>query len=552
MTTVTVKARDLTVIVPARIGIFMPPDDAPGATLYTATGTIRNVITYGAVGDGVTDDTAAFQAAINAADGLSGQVYIPAGTYIVTTLLYKSSMRIYGDGLTSIVKLKAATNTNVFRPDDIANGEDDVTFEDFRIDGNRDNQSTDLGTPRHGIACYYCRDITIRDMQIGECEKDSIYLGVQSFGGTDSGPCDGITISGCILEENTRYGIGITSAKNVLIEYNTFRELDDMGMDMEPNSAVVDYIEDITIRNNVFYNYGKNPYAGAGTGQAITCSATGASFKNIQILGNYIYIDHAGGGRGIQIINNATQYVDVIGNIVGGDIHLGIQFSGALGHGTIVGNQITTTHALADYIQGISLVNVAGGLHDFVIQGNYITNCGYAILATANAPGSFTNVDISHNDADGAITFTGTGTQTNCTETDNITDLTPPPTTNKVAAVASEYSHKSYAAVLNWEVAATDDINLTGLGLVDAKWARYSNALYHDEYVDFLYDADSPTRSVTMLAASWSLPMPPGYTSYPAWYTERFPTFGAFQFETPDTGTPLTIQARDLTITVPA
>jgi polygalacturonase len=51
-----------------------------------------NVLDYGAKGDGVTNDTAAIQAAIDAAHGTQ-QVFFPAGTYKVTATLnlYKGS-----------------------------------------------------------------------------------------------------------------------------------------------------------------------------------------------------------------------------------------------------------------------------------------------------------------------------------------------------------------------------------------------------------------------------------------------------------------------------
>lgn len=40
-----------------------------------------DVPTYGAVGDGVADDTAAFQAALDHADLIGADVYVPPGTY---------------------------------------------------------------------------------------------------------------------------------------------------------------------------------------------------------------------------------------------------------------------------------------------------------------------------------------------------------------------------------------------------------------------------------------------------------------------------------------
>lgn len=64
---------------------------------------IVNVKDYGATGDGVTDDTTAVQAAITAKYG----VYFPSGTYIVSNLILRDGSRLFGDGYSSILQMKA-------------------------------------------------------------------------------------------------------------------------------------------------------------------------------------------------------------------------------------------------------------------------------------------------------------------------------------------------------------------------------------------------------------------------------------------------------------
>jgi hypothetical protein len=62
---------------------------AVARTLYNKLSDIISVKDFGAVGNGVTDDTAAIQATINAAASLSngGTVFLPSGTYVVSATL---------------------------------------------------------------------------------------------------------------------------------------------------------------------------------------------------------------------------------------------------------------------------------------------------------------------------------------------------------------------------------------------------------------------------------------------------------------------------------
>lgn len=80
-----------------------------------------NVKNFGAVGDGVADDTAAIQAAIDsfATSGLDmlksgGTVYLPAGTYKVTSLLLRLGVNLRGDG-TLATRVFTATATTIVR-----------------------------------------------------------------------------------------------------------------------------------------------------------------------------------------------------------------------------------------------------------------------------------------------------------------------------------------------------------------------------------------------------------------------------------------------------
>lgn len=85
-----------------------------GAVLSQQTVSVKSA-PFNAAGDGVTDDTAAIQAAINAVQGTTEGLYFPHGTYLVSgTLSITAAIHIFGAGRFATAITWASTTLNVF------------------------------------------------------------------------------------------------------------------------------------------------------------------------------------------------------------------------------------------------------------------------------------------------------------------------------------------------------------------------------------------------------------------------------------------------------
>lgn len=152
-------------------------------------GIIYNVKAYGAKGDGVTDDTAAVQAAINAIQTAgTGILCIPPGTYLTEKLNGITNLTIWGYGAT--LKLKNSANNTILEFASKSN----VKIYGLNFDGNRANQS--VFGPLIGLYFIDCTDFEVVDCTsqnvygIGfgnNCPLRGIFRNCHAYNNTDNG-----------------------------------------------------------------------------------------------------------------------------------------------------------------------------------------------------------------------------------------------------------------------------------------------------------------------------------------------------------------------------
>jgi hypothetical protein len=195
-----------------------------------------NAKDYGAVGDGVTDDAAAIQSAIDAAAAQTngGTVFIPAGVYLVgVTLLIKTKVFLRGDSMRSTrIKAKNALNASVIGVPDLEQYW--YGLRDLTIDGNRDNQTSGNGVylpsamPLTNVDGTDSPNSEFQNVWVENCFGDGFSLGDYGMGGHSFFNCVAYKCYGsgfnircpdsyyfnCVSAFTKSYGFEIRSANN--------------------------------------------------------------------------------------------------------------------------------------------------------------------------------------------------------------------------------------------------------------------------------------------------------------------------------------------------
>lgn len=353
-----------------------------------------NVKDYGAVGDGLTDDTAAIADAVTAAVAGSGVIFFPVGDYAVDNLNIPNGIhKVYGLG-----RLLDTDNTvnydglvTLGGPLCLSGGSMEIVSNlDWSVSMVLTHTGTMCGIAGTALVESSIHDISIQITVISGGQHFGIYLGcyedpdtqavtathnVHITGNTiispmfeDAGyswcaiallgnsgnygeyfagdpgncvdpvpPVEGVEISGNVIEGGA-YGISLNACSNCTVDGNTIRDVYNRGITCEPVNS--------------------------------HCSITGNTVTNFGESG----ITLAFGGEYTTIVGNELNSIDTVVTPYSPTAAIQVYCGGH--HNTISSNSV---HSAAKY--GIYL---GAGVHDNLIAGNNISNYQVAGLALEN------------------------------------------------------------------------------------------------------------------------------------------------------------------------
>lgn len=159
-----------------------------------------SVKAYGAKGDGVTDDTAAIQAAIDANRGV---ILVPTGTYIISAPIdIKLIRELRGEGAeATMLKAKAGTTFEQMIKSVHAAGADYVYLSKMTLDGNKSNGAVVGGILYDDVHVpSYIEDVTVV-----ECAS----YGIKLYDSTV------VSLSRCWVNRSNGYALDIDSCRSV-------------------------------------------------------------------------------------------------------------------------------------------------------------------------------------------------------------------------------------------------------------------------------------------------------------------------------------------------
>lgn len=346
--TITGSGTTVTYTAPARTGIHLLTAASPSNPKANAYATIairgraqvlpdaNGVVSvqepvYGAQGDGVTDDTAAIQMAINAVTGTGATVLVPKGTYLINTdfmgrnrglvLGSKLTLRL-APGATLKAIPNASPNSSIIT---VANARD-VVITGGTLLGDRYTHTGTTGEWGMGLDIEHSQGVVVANVTALECWGDGFYLQKASR----------VELSGVAAGSNRRDGISVVNGSDIVIKDSTFTNSRSAGLDIEPNPG--DTVDTVLVSGCVF-----SGNAGTGISVSVPEASKGLSFTRNVTINNNILVRNgnpASSPPHVALLIANTEGHTISNNLIVDNVGMGIYLWNYVNHVTVSNNII--------------------------------------------------------------------------------------------------------------------------------------------------------------------------------------------------------------------
>jgi hypothetical protein len=487
-------------------------------TLADRWGEVKNVMDFGAAGDGVTNDTVAIQAAVDA----GSDIYLPAGNYLcdgVVTL--DSGTHIYGAGMGVTTITRNGTNSNsqgvlYAESDSPSTFVQDISVSDMTLEGQVATLSFSEFT--HLMSLNGVKDVVVERVKFRGFRGDGIMLG-SGIGGGYARHNENVLVASCTFDGVTgdnRNGISIIDGTDIRIVDNKFTSCTRSNMpgaiDIEPDGGTAyPRVQDITISNNQFSDIGGNvgvisAHLTDASGWTVQPSGFVISGNTIRsCTGAGIYFNYVVTGGVTEstvdqevritgnIITDAQRAFDIVSGknvwIIGNSLDTATQPSNfgysVAASGSVIDLQIVDNSFIRQgSVGGSGCAFYVGTRWD--IRGNLFKDCGVGTPANSNAvdfgTGTSSYVRIKDNivtspDSKTLVAFQKEAGHTFTASTNQFTSNTDTVGGNFFQSIISDVAQTSYTPIVAGATTA-------GAGTYTEQWGRYNGI---GDFVYFMF-----------------------------------------------------------------
>jgi hypothetical protein len=344
-------------------------------TQHAKNADIVSIKDFGAVMDGVTDDTTAIQAAF---DSGASMVYIPNGTAIASTLTITATIAVFGAGT---IKQKGSTSGNLVA---ISGANVSATFDGVTFDCNNGSQSSNstnktllytaygtVNTPAVlKINCCTFQGGCLADVTV-EAPDDGKYTACVITSSTFTGGNDGVETTYAPRFVDSK-GNALTIVDSCHFVYDQSVTTGKAGVVVYKNVETPTYYGRIVISNNFFQNVGRDTADALGPvdlySYATDSIIIGNTFKDIHGRGLALKSDT----RRCIVANNA--FYNMITSASACIVVNASTTTTVNGKVIISGNILDTSGGYGIYINGFNSATT-GTTNDYLISDNFVSNC---------------------------------------------------------------------------------------------------------------------------------------------------------------------------------